>query len=77
MTDQQAAALNVLGEPLELCCADPMTGFFRDGFCNTGPLDRGVHTVCAQVTDEFLRFSFAAGNDLSYPPARIRLSGAF
>lgn len=58
---------NVLGEKLELCCASPMTGFYRDGFCRTGPNDPGRHTVCAQVTDEFLEFSVTAGNDLSTP----------
>ena len=61
------AHLNVLGEPLTSCSHDPLTGFFRDGCCNTGPLDQGMHTVCAIVTDEFLEFSKAAGNDLSTP----------
>ena len=61
------AQLNVLGEPLTSCSHDPLTGFFRDGCCNTGPLDQGMHTVCAIVTDEFLEFSKAAGNDLSTP----------
>ena len=51
------AQLNVLGEPLTSCSHDPLTGFFRDGCCNTGPLDQGMHTVCAIVTDEFLEFS--------------------
>ena len=59
--------LNALGLPIELCCQDPVTGFFRDGCCHTGPLDQGMHTVCAIVTDEFLEFSKAAGNDLSTP----------
>lgn len=58
---------NVLGGPLELCCNSPKTGFYRDGFCNTGPQDFGVHTVCARVTDEFLEFSKARGNDLITP----------
>ena len=61
------AQLNVLGEPITSCSHDPVTGFFRDGCCNTGPLDQGMHTVCAIVTDEFLEFSKAAGNDLSTP----------
>lgn len=60
-------ARNVLGETLESCSTQPLTGFFRDGCCNTGPEDRGSHTVCALVTDEFLAFSKARGNDLSTP----------
>ena len=60
-------ALNVLGEDLELCGADPLTGFYRDGCCNTGADDVGVHVACAQMTDEFLEFSKANGNDLSTP----------
>ena len=47
---------NVFGEPIELCCNDPLTGFFRDGHCNTGPNDLGTHTVCALMTDEFLEY---------------------
>jgi uncharacterized protein (DUF2237 family) len=60
-------AKNVLGGELETCSASPVTGFYRDGCCNTGAEDAGVHTVCAQVTDEFLTFSAAVGNDLSTP----------
>lgn len=60
-------ARNVLGGPLEVCCTSPMTGFFRDGCCNTGPVDVGSHTVCVQVTAQFLQFSRAVGNDLSTP----------
>jgi uncharacterized protein (DUF2237 family) len=60
-------SLNVLDEPLKPCSFDPMTGFFRDGCCNTGPQDRGRHTVCIRVTAEFLAFSHARGNDLSTP----------
>ena len=58
---------NVLGGELESCCTDPMTGFYRDGYCRTGVDDTGRHTVCVRVTDEFLAFSKAAGNDLSTP----------
>jgi len=58
-------SLNVLGEPLKPCSFDPMTGFFRDGCCNTGSADVGRHTVCARMTAEFLAFSKARGNDLS------------
>jgi len=60
-------ALNVLGEPLQTCCVSPMTGFYRDGCCNTGPDDFGVHAVCVQATAEFLEFSRARGNDLTTP----------
>ena len=60
-------ARNVLGEPLESCSTAPMTGFFRDGCCNTSREDRGSHTVCALVTEDFLAFSKARGNDLSTP----------
>ncbi len=61
------SARNVLGEVLEPCSRDPLTGFYRDGCCNTGPEDRGSHTVCALLTDDFLAFSKARGNDLSTP----------
>ena len=60
-------SLNVLGEALQPCSADPVTGFFRDGCCNTGPMDRGLHTVCALMTAEFLALSKYLGNDLSTP----------
>src|SRR3954452_17903 len=60
-------ALNVLGERLELCSLNPMTGFYRDGCCNTGVEDVGSHTVCVVMTAEFLNFSKKAGNDLSTP----------
>jgi uncharacterized protein (DUF2237 family) len=55
---------NVLGTELKYCCQDPMTGFYRDGFCRTGPEDIGLHTVCVKVTQEFLDFSMLDGNDL-------------
>ena len=58
---------NVLGSPLECCCSEPMTGFYRDGYCRTGPGDHGMHTVCIVATEEFLAFSSAQGNDLSTP----------
>jgi uncharacterized protein len=60
-------AKNVLGGELEPCSVDPMTGFYRDGCCNTGVGDLGVHTVCARVSAEFLEFSRSRGNDLSTP----------
>ncbi|HAH08614.1 MAG TPA: DUF2237 domain-containing protein [Alphaproteobacteria bacterium] len=58
---------NVLGGALALCSAAPRTGFYRDGCCHTGPDDQGVHTVCAVMTEAFLSFSKARGNDLSTP----------
>jgi hypothetical protein len=58
---------NVLGGRLEPCSTSPRTGFYRDGCCNTGPEDVGLHVVCAQVTAEFLAFSAETGNDLSTP----------
>ena len=62
MTDEPQ--LNVLGEPLDLCSSTPMTGFYRDGCCSTGPDDVGRHVVCAEVTAEFLAISRSRGNDL-------------
>lgn len=64
-------AKNVLGEELEVCSIDPMTGFFRDGCCETGVQDTGTHVVCAQVTQGFLEFTKARGNDLSTPRANF------
>jgi hypothetical protein len=58
---------NVLGTELAGCCSDPVTGFYRDGFCRTGAGDAGVHTVCVVMTDEFLQFSVERGNDLLTP----------
>lgn len=69
------ASLNVLGEPLEGCSRDPMTGFFRDGACNTCEEDRGSHTVCAVMTAEFLAFSKYVGNDLSTPRPEFGFPG--
>lgn len=68
-------SLNVLGERLKPCSFDPRTGFFRDGCCNTGPADRGRHTVCARMTEEFLAFSRAQGNDLSTPRPEFGFEG--
>lgn len=75
MTDPAPEARNVLGAPLEPCSFDPMTGFFRDGCCNTGPMDHGTHTVCVTVTAEFLQFSFNRGNDLITPRPEFRFPG--
>ncbi len=67
MSEPQRPARNVLGGTLQICSVKPITGFFRDGCCNTGPGDLGSHTVCAVMTDAFLAFSKRAGNDLSTP----------
>jgi hypothetical protein len=68
-------ARNVLGEPLVVCCSEPLTGFYRNGRCETGPADVGVHVVCAQVTAEFLEFSKARGNDLVTPVPQFGFPG--
>lgn len=68
-------ARNVLGEPLQSCSTAPLTGFFRSGCCDTGPEDRGLHVVCAQVTAEFLVFSRSRGNDLITPMPAYRFPG--
>ena len=69
------AALNVLGEPLAPCSLDPLTGFYRDGCCNTGYEDTGIHTVCVRVTAKFLAFSKKQGNDLSTPAPQFGFPG--
>jgi uncharacterized protein (DUF2237 family) len=66
---------NVLGDPLEPCGTDPVTGFFRDGCCTTGPDDVGSHTVCAVMTEEFLRHQVAVGNDLVTPRPEWQFPG--
>ncbi|MGI9646991.1 MAG: DUF2237 family protein [Acidimicrobiia bacterium] len=66
---------NVLGGELELCSTDPVTGFFRDGSCHTGPHDHGRHTVCAVATQEFLDHQNSIGNDLSTPMPEFRFPG--
>ena len=68
-------ALNVLGQPLEPCSLDPLTGFYRDGCCNTGYDDTGIHTVCVRTTREFLAFSKSRGNDLSTPRPEFGFAG--
>jgi len=69
------AARNVLGDRLEICSMTPMTGFFRDGCCNTSREDVGSHTVCAVMTAEFLAFSKSRGNDLSTPRPELGFPG--
>ncbi len=68
-------AKNILGTELEDCCLDPATGFFRDGRCDTCEQDLGMHTVCAEMTTEFLAFSKKRGNDLSTPREEIDFPG--
>ena len=68
-------AKNVLGTDLETCSLDPLTGFYRDGCCNTGMEDQGLHLVCTQVTEAFLEFSAARGNDLSTPMPMMGFDG--
>ena len=72
MSEQQR---NVFGEPIALCSAKPLTGFYRTGCCETGAEDTGVHTVCIEATAEFLAFSKAAGNDLSTPRPEFGFAG--
>jgi uncharacterized protein len=66
---------NVLGTALQCCCTNPLTGFYRDGYCRTGNQDTGRHVVCAQVTEAFLQFSYAMGNDLITPRPEYRFPG--
>ncbi len=67
--------LNVFGLPLESCCTDPVTGYFRDGYCRTKQEDLGTHVVCARVTQEFLEFSRSRGNDLITPIPQWQFPG--
>lgn len=66
---------NVLGQEIQVCGCDPMTGWFRDGYCNTDDNDRGIHTVCCVVSQEFLLFSKQAGNDLMTPAPQFNFNG--
>ena len=66
---------NIFDEPLDECCSNPITGFYRDGFCHTDNLDRGIHVVCAEMSEEFLNFSKSRGNDLSTPRAEYNFPG--
>jgi hypothetical protein len=75
VTDSNDGQNNVFGEPVAMCSLAPLTGFFRDGCCHTGPEDVGVHTVCVEVTAEFLEFSKSRGNDLSKPQPEFGFAG--
>ena len=66
---------NVLSTPLQTCSSEPMTGFYRDGYCRTGSNDRGIHVVCAEMTKEFLAYTKAKGNDLSSPSPQYGFPG--
>ena len=66
---------NVFGGELETCCVKPMTGFYRDGCCRTGPEDSGLHVICAEMTEEFLDFSKSGGNDLTVPNPEFEFPG--
>lgn len=68
-------AKNVLGETLEVCCTSPMTGFYRDGVCKTGPQDVGTHVICARMTEDFLTFTKSRGNDLTTPAPHLGFPG--
>jgi len=68
-------ALNVLGKPLVPCSYDPLTGYFRDGCCNTNEQDQGSHVICAKMTQAFLDFSLQQGNDLITPRPEYRFKG--
>ena len=68
-------SINVYGERLETCSENPLTGFFRDGCCNTDTRDFGSHTVCVEVTDEFLEYSRSRGNDLVTPVPQFGFPG--
>jgi len=71
----EPSTLNVLGTALQACCCHINTGFYRDGFCHTGPMDIGSHVVCAQITQEFLDFTLAKGNDLMTPRPEYSFPG--
>ena len=71
----QETSINVLGGPLATCSTAPLTGFFRNGCCDTGPMDTGRHTVCAEMTEEFLALSKYLGNDLSTPRPEYGFAG--
>ncbi len=73
--DDRDAQRNVFGEALEVCSVEPLTGFYRDGYCNTGPDDLGSHTVCTVVTAEFLEHQRSVGNDLSTPMPQFGFPG--
>ena len=72
---EKEIVINIFGDEIEACCYDPMTGYFRDGFCNTDEHDHGSHVVCAVMTDDFLEFSKSKGNDLTTPRPEFNFPG--
>ena len=72
---EKEIVINIFGDEIEACCHDPMTGYFRDGFCNTDEHDHGSHVVCAVMTDDFLEFSKSKGNDLTTPRPEFNFPG--
>lgn len=74
-TMQNNKPLNVLGTELQSCCMGPMTGWYRDGYCKTDARDRGVHVVCAVMTEDFLTYTSSCGNDLSSPAPQYGFHG--
>jgi hypothetical protein len=75
MSEEKDESNNILGGKLELCCSEPVTGFYRDGFCHTGPQDLGSHVVCAEMTEDFLEYTKSQGNDLSTPNPAFSFPG--
>ena len=73
--ESQTNAKNVLGGTLIACCTSPVTGFYRDGYCHTGPFDTGRHVICAQMTDKFLQFTLSRGNNLITPLPAYQFPG--
>ena len=73
--EKKKEVLNIFGDTIEACCHDPVTGYFRDGFCNTDEHDFGSHVVCAEITEDFLVFSKSQGNDLSTPRPELAFPG--
>ena len=72
---EKEIVINIFGDEIEACCYDPMTGYFRDGFCNTDEHDHGSHVICAVMTDDFLEFSKSKGNDLTTPRPEFNFPG--
>lgn len=75
MMIQKDEPVNIFGEKLESCCTDPMTGYFRDGYCNTSADDYGTHVICAVMTQEFLDYTLKMGNDLCTAKPEYRFPG--
>ena len=72
---KKMSQINVFDEPINECCSNPITGYFRNGFCHTDKHDRGLHIVCSLITEDFLSFSKSRGNDLSTPKPEFNFPG--